>query len=221
MSLGTTALSNAAPAAAPAPLRRLPVPCCEPPYDDELIGDPTTAWGRSRILSTTDPEAGVQGTLALSFVLPSGVPAVPQQPPELRLVCRGPDAEPEAGKEADTVDFGPQPTRREVLPEPRSWAGRVVQAIVEVLAGVRPVSQLVRWTTAEVYDEISSRVAPLRSHVEQLAPRGVVRSVHVTEPADGVAEVCALVRRGARSTAVALRLEGMDGRWQCTALELG
>jgi hypothetical protein len=33
--------------------------------------------------------------------------------------------------------------------------------------------------------------------------------------------VCALVRRGARSTAVALRLEGRDGRWQCTALELG
>jgi hypothetical protein len=43
----------------------------------------------------------------------------------------------------------------------------------------------------------------------------------VSEPADGVAEVCALVRRGARSTAVALRMEGMDGRWQCTAIELG
>ena len=51
--------------------------------------------------------------------------------------------------------------------------------------------------------------------------RGVVRSVHVSLPADGVAEVAALVRRGARSTAVALRLEGLDGRWQCTALELG
>jgi hypothetical protein len=45
--------------------------------------------------------------------------------------------------------------------------------------------------------------------------------VRVTEPADGVAEVSALVRRGLRVTAVALRLEGMDGRWQCTALELG
>jgi hypothetical protein len=52
-------------------------------------------------------------------------------------------------------------------------------------------------------------------------PRGVVRSLHVSEPADGVAEVCALVRRGGRSTAVALRLEGMDGRWKCTAIELG
>ena len=43
----------------------------------------------------------------------------------------------------------------------------------------------------------------------------------MSEPVDGVAEVAALVRRGARSTAVALRLEGLDGRWQCTALELG
>jgi len=49
----------------------------------------------------------------------------------------------------------------------------------------------------------------------------VVRSLHVSAPADGVAEVAALVRRDARSTALALRLEGLDGRWQCTALELG
>jgi hypothetical protein len=45
--------------------------------------------------------------------------------------------------------------------------------------------------------------------------------VHVAEPADGVAEVAAMVRRGARTTAVAVRLEGLDGRWQCTAVELG
>ena len=57
--------------------------------------------------------------------------------------------------------------------------------------------------------------------VRGAAARGVVRSIHVSEPVDGVAEVAALVRRGARSTAVALRLEGLDGRWQCTALELG
>jgi hypothetical protein len=48
-----------------------------------------------------------------------------------------------------------------------------------------------------------------------------VSSVRLTEPADGVAEVAATVRRGRRTTAVALRLEGLDGRWQCTALEVG
>jgi hypothetical protein len=30
-----------------------------------------------------------------------------------------------------------------------------------------------------------------------------------------------MVRRGLRTTAVAMRLEGLDGRWQCTAVELG
>jgi hypothetical protein len=192
-------------------IRRLPVPCCEPPYDDELGID---GWSTSRS-SAGQREIGVQGTLALTFTLPSGLPAIPVPPPELRLV----DAP--AGPDDGDDDFGPLPTRRSQLPEPRSWAGRVVQAIIEVLAGVRPASQLVRWTTADVYDVITSRAAALRPAPEQDAPRGVVRSLHVTEPADGVAEVCALVRRGARSTAVALRLEGMDGRWQCTALELG
>lgn len=45
-------------------------------------------------------------------------------------------------------------------------------------------------------------------------------SVRVSEPADGVAEVSAVVRHGARTRAVALRLEGMDGRWQCTVLSV-
>jgi hypothetical protein len=63
-----------------------------------------------------------------------------------------------------------------------------------------------------------------------------VRSVRVCEPADGVAEVSAVVvgleavaatkgRTGAagrrRCRAVALRLEGVDGRWMMTALTMG
>jgi hypothetical protein len=73
----------------------------------------------------------------------------------------------------------------------------------------------------EVYEQVTGR-APAQPGAQDAAPaRALVRSVHVSEPADGVAEVSALVRRGVRCTAVALRLEGMDGRWQCTALEVG
>jgi len=190
------------------PLRQMPLPCCEPPYDDEL-GPAVAGWpvqGR--------PGHGVQGTLALAFVLPSGLPAVPEPPPDLALVQS-------PAEDAPPDEFGPLPTARAALPAPRTWAGRVVQAIVEVLAGVRPATQLVRWTTDEVYEEIASRVLASSGAETGGPPRGVVSSLHVSEPADGVAEVCALVRRGSRSTAVALRLEGMDGRWQCTALELG
>lgn len=186
-------------------LRRMPVPACEPPYDDERDSHGGPAAG---------PPA-VQGTLALAFVLPSGVPASPVAPPELRLVPR-----PEAEDDADAVDFGPQPTSTVDLPEARGWAGRFAQAVVEVLAGDRPAAQLVRWTTTPVYEEVTGLIAGPGVTRGDTA-RGVVRSVHVSQPADGIAEVAALVRRGARSTALALRLEGLDGRWQCTALELG
>jgi hypothetical protein len=47
---------------------------------------------------------------------------------------------------------------------------------------------------------------------------GAVRSLHVQERPEGVAEVCATVRRGPRMAAIALRLEGIGGRWCCTEL---
>jgi hypothetical protein len=178
-------------------------------------------------------QPAVQGALALSFVLPSGLPAVPEPPAAHPCVLPGADratwGRTGAAADPDLDDFGPQPTRRAHLPEPRAWGGRLVQALVEVLAGDRPAGQLVRWTSSEVYDDVTALV-PVRARPRWSRPRppgtepptrAAVRSVHVTEPADGVAEVAATVTRGRRTTAVALRLEGLDGRWQCTALELG
>ena len=146
-------------------VRRLPVPVSEPPFDDEVAGRPVDTAPRG------DPAGAVQGTLALAFVLPTGVPSVPQAPPDLRLV---PPPRPDAEADLDEAEFGPQPTPRRALPEPRHWSGRFAQAVVEVLAGDRPVAQLVRWTTTDVYDEVASRVldcGPART--EQ--PRAVVR----------------------------------------------
>ena len=213
----------------------LPAPSWEPPYDDEL--DPAV---RSR--ATTGPghrpQPAVQGALALSFVLPSGLAAVPEAPaahlrvlPDAGGVTSGRTSGRGTAADPDLADFGPQHTGRADLPEPRAWGGRLVQALVEVLAGDRPAGQLVRWTSGEVYDDVTAMV-PLRGRpgaARRPRPpgrtgppsRATVRSVHVTEPADGVAEVAATVTRGRRTTAVALRLEGLDGRWQCTALELG
>ena len=205
-------------------LRLLPLPAWDPPYDDESAA-PRLGSLRAEVRRRPDQTA-VQGTLALAFSLPSGVPAVPElaaplgEPPVptgLRLVPGTPAAE----DVLDEVEFGPQPTPRAALPEPRPWAARLVQAVVEVVGGERPPSQLVRWTTLEVYDEVTARIVSTGRRGATATARPVVRSVHVTEPAEGVAEVAALVRRGLRCTAVALRLEGLDGRWQCTALELG
>jgi hypothetical protein len=221
----------------------LPAPSWEPPYDDELDpaarsrrrsggGHGVDGAARDHLPAHGAPPP-VQGALALSFVLPGGLPAVPELPvAHLRVL---PAADPVAWRrtpgsatDRDLDDFGPQPTGRAHLPEPRAWGGRLVQALVEVLAGDRPAGQLVRWTSSEVYDDVTALVpAPghpgpgRRPRPAGKPTRAAVRSVHVTEPADGVAEVAATVSRGRRTTAVALRLEGLDGRWQCTALELG
>jgi hypothetical protein len=148
----------------------------------------------------------IDGSLALAFP-PSG-----GQPVSLRLV---PPA-------AVDDDMGPQPTSRADLPDPRPWTHRLAQAMVEILAGVRPAAQLARYATLDVLAHLEHSSGRLAHRVNGAAPlRPVVASVHVSEPADGVAEVCAVVDTGPRRRALALRLEGLDGRWRCTELQFG
>jgi hypothetical protein len=193
-------------------------PCTEPPYDDE-IG--VSAW-------ETRPSPDVtQGTLALTFTLPSGLPARPQPATRLRLVD-GPSA-------GQTNASGPQQARasgspqtrmpsERALPDAQAWAGTLAQAVVEVLAGDRPVAQLLRWTSARIYAEMSRRAALAARECTAVRcgrSRAVVRRVRVSHPVEGVAEASAIVSDGTRTRAMALRLQHADGRWLCTALELG
>jgi hypothetical protein len=198
------------------PLVRVALCDSQPPFDDEL----------PQLTETTQPtEASqpTQRTLTLAFAFPGGLPAVPDLPSAIRPIR--PIRAIQPGRPMGDDEFGPQPTPRAQLPEPTPWAGRLVQGLLEVLSGVRPASQLVRWTTTEVYDSVQRRVAQAsvetRAGGQQRRLAEVVRSVHVSEPADGVAEVCAIVAQGPRCRAVAMRLEGVDGRWQCTALQIG
>ena len=117
------------------------------------------------------------------------------------------------------LDDGPTArTPSSALPSSRPFAHALVQRLLEVCAGVRPVSQLQRDTTPDLFAELEA-VLVARPRQTGLRPtRRDVRSVHVQEHEEGVAEVCATVRRGGRVTALALRLEGVDGGWRCTAL---
>ncbi|MDO9378617.1 MAG: Rv3235 family protein [Nocardioidaceae bacterium] len=108
----------------------------------------------------------------------------------------------------------------------------LVQVLVEVAGGHRPLSQLIRWTTPEVHDQVGRRLATIaRARTESgrrttTTPRSRVASVHVGRPHGYSAEVSARVVQGHRSRALALRLELQedrrdDARWVCTAVVWG
>jgi hypothetical protein len=109
-----------------------------------------------------------------------------------------------------------QRTPRESLEEPAPRATVLARALLEALAGDRPLGQLMRWTSPEVFAQLEPLVAS--SAARPWA--ATVRRVLVHEPAPGVAEVTAVVDRGPRTGAMAFRLEGVDGRWLVTALQI-
>jgi hypothetical protein len=140
--------------------------------------------------------ASVQGTLALDY----GSAVQSTRTPDLR-VLPGDRAELEA------------------------FAHRFANAVVEVIGGDRGPSQLLRWTTERVYADLQRRSAllarttPGDRRVRRL--RSQVRSVHVFCPSAEAAEISVHVRHGERSRAIAARIEQIDGRWCCTALQFG
>jgi hypothetical protein len=147
----------------------------------------------------------VQGTLALDLgALPSLAESGPPQTPEL--------------------DHSRQ-SRVEHLrdAEVRGWAARFAQAVTESVTGLRPTTQLVRWTTHDVFRDLDRRAQLVRraGGATRRPVRPQVRSVHVCRPSAQAAEVSVHVRHGLRSRALAMRLERRDDRWVCTALEFG
>ena len=170
----------------------------------------------TRTIRTRPP--AVQGTLALEWQLPGEVDAVPAPDRALRLVTREPALDLDTDPAVAVVA-----TSREDLPDPGPWTAQLVQAVLEVLAHERPRQQLVRWLAPEVYADLGVHLAA-RPTPSGPRPGGrarrTVSSIHVFEPADGVAEATAVVVGGRRARAVAVRLEGWDGRWRCTRLAI-
>lgn len=151
------------------------------------------------------PVASVQGTLALELHPRTEPPAPGPAPTRLR---------------GDVVPLD-DPIRMRL----EQWARRYAQAAVEIVGGDRPVTQLLRWTSREVYADLARRahlVARASSNHRQTGcppVRPQVLGVRTCVVAHGAAEVAAHVRYGARSRAVALRFEHRGDRWLCTALD--
>jgi hypothetical protein len=150
---------------------------------------------------------------------PASEPPFDDEPgarPVLKLVATAPVVTKPEPWDQDTW-LASERTPSSLLPPPAGFARVLVQALLEVRAGVRPLQQLRRDTTQEVYSSLRLTLAA-RGQQDRGSTRCLIRSLHVQQRAEGVAEVCATVRQGTRFSAFALRLEGMDGRWRCTEL---
>ena len=107
----------------------------------------------------------------------------------------------------------PIPTSATELPELHAWTMKFIVSVLEVWAGRRQPAQLIRWCHRVIYMEL------LRNSGSQ-REIGKIKSIHQSEPLDGICESTVLVRYGERLRAVMIRFEGVDGRWLCTALQM-
>ena len=120
------------------------------------------------------------------------------------------------------VTWQPRPARPEGLPEPSGWARRLLVGLVETAGGRRPLHQLGAFLSPAVHRGIGAEFErAAAAGTRHWLHRATVRSVRVTEPADGVVELCAVLDAGPRARAVAMRVERWHGHWRCTRLQLG
>lgn len=191
------------------------------------------------------PLASTQGSLALALLPRQGPPTEPTVDGEAETPQEAPSPASRAGTRpgADARarrgprPLPPRPTSARIGAdvvgvEPRlrrtieEWTHRFAQAAVEIVGGDRPVTQLVRWTSSSVYDDLRRRAhlvalagghQPGLARVQPVRPR--VHSVRTCFLSEDVVECGVHVRYGARSRAVALRFERRQQRWICTAAD--
>jgi Family of unknown function (DUF6459) len=185
-----------------------PVPACEPPFDDEL-GLPAKTDRNLRAPATVATKTSARNAKASSSTSSGG--AVLTAPRVRPTTIRKPGVPPWSSES----DIGVRKTASEHLP-PAGRAGSVLaRALVEVLSGRRPLGQLRVHCAPDIYAGLIDRPPTGSLSLPHLL------TVRVCEPADGIAEVSAAFRRSERVRALAFRLEGVDGRWRITALQVG
>jgi hypothetical protein len=177
-------------------------------------------------MSTPQPATAQPAKFRLVAV-PTPQPPLDGDHPPLRLVLPGvlaPRPPHRPGRRPRPTgyvrdEFGPRWSTRGDLPDARAAGRQLLVLALEALSGRRPLTQLQPVTSPRTYAALTGRRHPVWC-AAGTAPL-VLGRVHVCEPVDGVAEVSAVAHRSGRAHAVAARLEGIDGRWRCTALQIG
>ncbi|WP_306232290.1 Rv3235 family protein [Agrococcus beijingensis] len=120
--------------------------------------------------------------------------------------------------------FDFQPCSSEGLPDPVPLIENLASSVIEILLGVRDVQQIARWVTETTYDQLTERALTARrrraGQSHRAVPGFAVSAVRACHSADGVVEGSAVVRSAGRTRAVAIRLEGLDGRWRATSVNV-
>lgn len=110
------------------------------------------------------------------------------------------------------------PTGSTALPDPAQWSSSMARGIVEVLSGSRPIAQLRRWVSNDVWTQLESVLAHHTTPRRSVAAR--VRATRVCHVRRHVIESAVLVTVGKKHHALALRLEAHRGRWVTTAISM-
>ena len=109
------------------------------------------------------------------------------------------------------------------LGDPRPILAFLAQSVIETIAGIRDIEQCARWLSDGVYQQLRQKsVASTRSRAEsqvrQLRPNLAIGKISVFSPRDGVIEGVVIVHNIGRARAVAIRLEGYNGRWRARSI---
>lgn len=121
--------------------------------------------------------------------------------------------------------FAPQPTPRAELPAPEPLLRNLAIGVLDVLAGVRDAEQLARWLSEDAFLRLVTR-ANLSTRARSARGAPVTRpvftiaSVHCAAAGETAVEGVVIISAPARTRALAVRLEGVDGRWRATSLAL-
>jgi hypothetical protein len=116
------------------------------------------------------------------------------------------------GEEYDP-EFAPEPTSAEDLPDITELMSQFMHNVLEIWAGRRSASQVQAMCHHLIFADIQRTAG-------QQKVLGRIRKIKLTQPLDGICESAITVRYGDRLRVVAIRFEGLDKRWLCTALTL-
>jgi hypothetical protein len=175
-------------------------------------------WGKERKMKGIKEDAG-------KVTKDEEKPATEAVPGKLAAMPRPRKARAVKNQLEEADYFGEQYCRTEELDNPENLLRMLATAVVEVIAGVRNISQLGAHLSEEVYGRLRDRSVKVAQEQAKrgqapLAPKLRVANMMNQEPRDGVVESVVLVQSPTRTRAVTIRLEGINRRWRATSVSV-